>query len=310
MKESLHSRIIQFSKEIGFNLVGFSPAIPLEIETQRLMRWLHDGKQATMSYMERNIDKRRNVKELFPDAKSVISLGLNYYSDGRHINSQGRGKISRYAWGKDYHLVIWDKLEDLIERIKSIEPDFSAISYVDTGPVMDKVWAVNSGLGWMGKNTNVINPDSGSWFFIANIICNSDFPKDKAISDHCGTCTACIDACPTNALQPYDLDARKCISFLTIENRGEISREFSGKMDNWLFGCDVCQDVCPWNKAFVEETSVTDFNPPTGTKSLALDEVLEMTPEKFKASFSESPILRAKLSGLKRNASFLKSDVD
>ena len=310
MTESLRSRVIQFSKELGFNLVGFSSALPLDIESQRLVRWLHEGKHATMNYMERNIEKRRDVKELFPDSKSVISLGLNYYSDAKPSIPQGHGKISRYAWGKDYHLVIWDKLADLVERIQTVEPEFSAISYVDTGPVMDKVWAVKSGLGWMGKNTNVINPDFGSWFFIANIICNIDFSESVEISDHCGTCTSCIDVCPTNALQPYSLDARKCISFLTIENKGEINREFAGKMDNWLFGCDVCQDVCPWNRSFALETNITDFKPTANGKSLALDEVLEMTAENFKAKFSESPILRTKLAGLQRNASFLKKDME
>jgi epoxyqueuosine reductase len=309
MADILQSRIIQFSGEIGFDLVGFSSVVPLELETQRLIRWLEDGKHAAMSYMERNIEKRHDVRELLPHAKSVISLGINYYSDEKPYTADGYGKISRYAWGKDYHLVIWDNLAGLIERIKNIEPNFTAISYVDSGPVMDKVWAVKGGLGWMGKNTNIINPHIGSWFFIANIICNIDLIPSDEIFDSCGTCTACVDACPTKALQPYELDARKCISFLTIENKGEINREFAGKMDNWLFGCDVCQDVCPWNKRFAVETNIPEFKPATGNRALALDEILEMDSRKFKEQFTDSPLLRAKLTGLQRNASFLKKDV-
>lgn len=307
MIDSLKSRILQYCKEAGFDLAGFSSVVPLELETQKLIHWLDEGNHATMQYMERNIEKRCNVKELLPEAKSVISLGLNYYADEQHEYIEGSGKISRYAWGKDYHLVIWEKLADIIDRIKEIEPDFTAISYVDTGPVMDKVWAVKSGLGWMGKNTNVINPDYGSWFFIANIICNQELGADIQISDYCGSCTACIDVCPTNALKPYELDARKCISFLTIENKGEISSEFSGKMENWLFGCDICQDVCPWNKRFSTETDVTEFKPKTGSISLDFDEVLQMSGGEFKQRFAESPILRAKLSGMQRNAKFLQN---
>ncbi len=307
MSDFLQSKIIQFAKEAGFDLVGFSPVETLEIESNRLERWLEDGKHAGMHYMERNIEKRRDVRELLPDAQSVISLGLNYYSDRQHESQNGYGKISRYAWGKDYHLIIWDKLTEIIERIKEIDPAFAAISYVDTGPVMDKVWAVKGGLGWMGKHTNVINPEIGSWFFIANIICNHSFDESFTITDHCGTCTACIDACPTNALTPYNLDARRCISYLTIENKGEISPEFSGRMEYWLFGCDICQDVCPWNKRFSSATNVVEFISAKSTTSLNLDVVLDMSQEEFKSKFAESPILRTKLSGLQRNARFLKN---
>ncbi len=310
MTDILKSRIIQFCKEADFDLIGFSSIVPIELETRRLTSWLEDGKQAGMHYMERNIEKRLDVRELLPDAKSVISLGLNYYSDQKHEMIEGYGKISRYAWGKDYHLVIWDKLAEIIERIKEVEPSFNAMSYVDTGPVMDKVWAVKSGLGWMGKNTNVINPEIGSWFFIANIICNHSFDTTTLISDHCGTCTACIEACPTDALQPYELDARKCISYLTIENKSEIGGEFSGMMDNWLFGCDVCQDVCPWNKRFSTETNISDFRPKDMPTSMELVKVLEMSQEEFKQRFAESPLLRSKLSGLQRNAKFLKNDTE
>ena len=179
----------------------------------------------------------------------IITLPENY------SNENDKGKVSRYAWGKDYHLVIWEKLDELETMLKEIDPEFESISYVDTGPVMDKAWAVRAGIGWLGKHTNVINREIGSWFFIATLITNYEFDYSEMITDFCGTCTACIDACPTNAIvQEYVVDANKCISFLTIENKNEIPNEFKGKFDNWIFGCDICQDVCPWNQKFSVDT--------------------------------------------------------
>jgi epoxyqueuosine reductase len=196
-------------------------------------------------------------------------------------------------------------LDNLGDELKKFDSQFDSISYVDTGPVMDKAWAVRAGLGWLGKHTNVINREIGSWFFIANIITNYEFNYSESIPDFCGTCTACLDACPTNAIvHEYVVDANKCISYLTIENKNEISNEFKEKMDNWIFGCDICQDVCPWNQKFPVETLVKDFHPQN--KVLDLDEVLEMNEKKFKENFQNSPIKRAKLNGLKRNAAFLK----
>jgi epoxyqueuosine reductase len=197
-------------------------------------------------------------------------------------------------------------LERLEKELKKIDQAFESKSYIDTGPVMDKAWAVRSGIGWLGKNTNVINKELGSWIFIANIITNYEFDYTSSIPDFCGSCTACIDACPTDAIvQEYVIDSNKCISYLTIENKGELSQEFKGKFDNWLFGCDICQDVCPWNYKFAKQTVVSDFNPNNNNEEISLQEILNMPEKDFRERFLESPILRAKLSGLKRNAEFL-----
>jgi epoxyqueuosine reductase len=297
--------VIEKAKKVGFNLVGFASADILKKESEHLHEWLNKNYQAGMDYMERNFEKRKDVRQILSTAKSVISLGLNYYTPHSYSNGNGKGKVSRYAWGKDYHLIIWKMLDNLGDELKKFDSQFDSISYVDTGPVMDKAWAVRAGLGWLGKHTNVINREIGSWFFIANIITNYEFNYSESIPDFCGTCTACLDACPTNAIvHEYVVDANKCISYLTIENKNEISNEFKEKMDNWIFGCDICQDVCPWNQKFPVETLVKDFHPQN--KVLDLDEVLEMNEEKFKENFQNSPIKRAKLNGLKRNAAFLK----
>jgi len=306
--------VIRKAKTIGFDLVGFAKAEILFEESDKLAEWLKKEMNAGMEYMGKNFEKRKDVTKILPGAKSVISLGLNYYTSDSYFknDSNGKdsppvGKVSRYAWGKDYHLIIWAMLDELEEELKHIDPNFESISYVDTGPMMDKAWAVRSGIGWLGKHTNVINREIGSWFFIANIITNTEFDYSAQIPDFCGSCTACIDACPTDAIiQEYVVDANKCISYLTIENKKEISAEFKGKFDNWLFGCDICQDVCPWNEKFPVETLIKDFHPEY--KELELDEVSVMNEETFKAKFRTSPIKRAKLNGLKRNASFLKND--
>lgn len=299
--------VIQKAKAVGFDLVGFVKAETLDKESEHLQQWLDKNFQAGMDYMGRNIEKRKDVKQFFPEAKSVISLGLNYYTPDQYSNEKDKGKVSRYAWGKDYHLIIWSMLNELELELKKVDPAFKSISYVDTGPVMDKAWAVRSGIGWLGKHTNVINREIGSWFFIANTITNYDFNYSDPIPDFCGTCTACIDACPTNAIvREYVVDANKCISYLTIENKSEISAEFKGKFDNWLFGCDICQDVCPWNQKFPVETLIIDFHPQN--KELTLNEVIEMNEEEFKEKFKISPVKRAKLTGMKRNALFLKKN--
>lgn len=296
--------VIHFAKELGFDLVGFSKAELLNDEIQNLKDWVEKKYHAKMDYMNKNFDKRFNVNNILPNARSVISLGLNYYYEDVHNEDKNFGKVSCYAWGKDYHLIMWEKLEILENRLKSIEPNFESKSYVDTGPVMDKVWAVKSGLGWQGKHSNVISKEIGSWFFIANIITNYDFDYNDIVKDYCGTCTACIDACPTEAIvQPYVVDANKCISYLTIENKEEIDNQFKGKFENWIFGCDICQDVCPWNKKFSIQSNIEEFKPIN--KELVLTEILEMDEFEFKKRFETSPIKRAKLKGLKRNAEFL-----
>ncbi|MBN1301584.1 MAG: tRNA epoxyqueuosine(34) reductase QueG [Melioribacteraceae bacterium] len=293
------------ARRLGFNLIGFSRVKNLTEETSRLKKWLQTNYNAGMKYMANNLDKKEDVKLILNDARSVISLGMNYYVEEDYENKTGYGKVSRYAWGKDYHLIIWEKLADMIAELEEMDEHFKAVSYVDTGPVMDKAWAVRSGLGWMGKHTNVINPQAGSWFFIANIINNYEFNYSDIIADHCGTCTACIDACPTNAIvKEYVVDSNKCISYQTIENKNGIDTELKDKFENWLFGCDICQDVCPWNKKFSFPTSVNDF---TGNnKEISLEEIELMTNSEFRKRFALSPIKRARLKGLKRNADFIK----
>jgi len=296
--------VIEKAKQIGFDLVGFAKADELTEETTNLEKWLEMKYNGDMEYMERNLEKRKDISKIFPDAKSIISLGVNYYTDEQYTNQKNKGKISRYAWGKDYHLVIWEKLNQLESELKEIDPEFESKSYVDTGPVMDKAWAVRAGLGWLGKHTNIINKEIGSWFFIANLITNYEFEYSPVIADHCGSCTACIEACPTNAIaDEYLLDSTKCISYLTIENKKEIPDEFKGKFDSWIFGCDICQDVCPWNIKFSELTQKIEFLPKN--KELKISEVINMTEEEFRERFSESPVKRTKLKGLKRNAEFI-----
>ena len=295
------------AKQLGFDLVGFAETSFLEEEISHLHEWLHKGYNSNMSYMERNLEKRKDVREIIPDAKSIISLGLNYFVEGDYSNSTDKGKVSKYAWGKDYHYVMWDKLEKLISDLKIIDDSFEAKSYVDTGPVMDKAWAVRAGLGWQGKHSNIINSEIGSWFFIATIITNYNFSYNKIITDHCGKCTACMDTCPTGAIvESYVVDANKCISNLTIENRGEIPKEFKNKFDNWIFGCDICQDVCPWNKKFATETQIDEFCK-VQNREIELQSVSDMTNSQFKSKYFSSPIFRARTKGLKRNAEFLKS---
>ena len=303
----LTNKIVEdVSKSLGFDLVGFAEYSELHEEVEYLREWLQSKFNAGMSYMERNLEKRKDVRLILPDTKSIISLGMNYYSGYQHSDAEDFGKVSRYAWGKDYHLIIWEKLDQLIQKLKEIDPTFEAKTYVDTGPVMDKAWAVRSGIGWLGKHSNVINRKMGSWFFIATVITSYDFAASPIVNNFCGNCTACIDACPTNAIvKDYVVDANKCISYLTIENKGEINKSLSGKFENWIFGCDICQEVCPWNKKFSMETREKEFHPKEGNEEIALESVENMSEETFKQKFAESPILRTKLKGLKRNADFL-----
>jgi epoxyqueuosine reductase len=299
---------IKKAKNVGFDLIGFAKTDELTGEIEKLKEWLRNGYQAGMKYMERNVEKRKNLGSIFKDAKSVISLAINYYTNHQYSENKNLGKVSRYAWGTDYHLIIWEKLDLLESELKKIDPLFECKSYVDTGPVMDKVWAVKAGIGWMGKHTNVINKELGSWIFLSTLITNYEFEYSSTVPDFCGTCTACIDACPTGAIiDEYLVDANKCISYLTIENKNEIPLKFKGQFNNWIFGCDICQDVCPWNIKFSNETSVDEFNPKEGNSELILHDVINMDENDFKIGFEGSPIKRAKLKGLKRNAEFLRT---
>ena len=305
----LKKNIISKAKSLGFDLIGFSPYQVLDSEAANLEEWLNRSYQAGMKYMESNTDKRKNVKEILVNCESVISLGVNYYVDEEFENQIDCGKVSRYAWGRDYHLVVWEKLEELTNYIKLIEPEFESKNYCDTGPVMDKAWAVKAGLGWLGKHTNIINREIGSWFFIANIFTNWKFDEyNNEISDYCGSCTACIDACPTDAIaEEYVVDSNKCISYLTIENKNEIPVEFKGKFENWIFGCDICQDVCPWNKRFAGESSINEFLN-LKNKEICFNEIEKMSNRNFKDKYAQTPVLRSKLKGIRRNVEFLKAE--
>ena len=291
------------AKKLGFLSCGISKANFLEDEAPRLERWLKDGKHGKMAYMENHFDKRLDPRLLVPDAKSIISLLLNYYTPLDQLD--GAPKISKYAYGKDYHHVIKDKLKQLFQIINNKIGEVSGRVFVDSAPVMEKSWAVRSGLGWQGKNTNLISKKAGSFFFIAELIVDLELEYDTPVTDHCGTCTACIDACPTEALTPYHIDASKCISYLTIELKDQIPTAFKNKMDDWAFGCDVCQDVCPWNR-FSKQHNEPLFSPNSEVINYTQKNWEEITQETFNIIFKNSAIKRTGFKGFKRNISFLK----
>ena len=291
------------AKKLGFLSCGISKAEFLEDEAPRLERWLKDGKHGKMAYMENHFDKRLDPRLLVPDAKSIISLLFNYYTPLDQLD--GAPKISKYAYGKDYHHVIKDKLKQLFQIINNKIGEVSGRVFVDSAPVMEKSWAVRSGLGWQGKNTNLISKKAGSFFFIAELIVDLELEYDTPVTDHCGTCTACIDACPTEALTPYHIDASKCISYLTIELKDQIPTTFKSKMDDWAFGCDVCQDVCPWNR-FSKQHNEPLFNPSSELINYNQKNWEEITHETFNIIFKNSAIKRTGFKGFKRNISFLK----
>lgn len=297
--------VLKIAKELGFDIIGFAKAKILNDEILLYQNWLKNGFQSNMDYMNKNTDKKKDVSKILPSVKSIISLGVSYYKDEDYTDkSDNAGKVSRYAWGKDYHIVLKEMLNKLESQLKEIDNKFESISYVDTGPVLDKVWAIKAGLGWMGKHTNVINKNIGSWFFIGNIFCNYEFIYSKEINDFCGSCNACIEACPTGAIiVPYIVDSNKCISYYTIENKGVIPTEFKNKFDDWAFGCDICQDVCPWNQKFSKVTDVKEFE--AKNKFIKKDEIEQMSESEFNNKFKDSPIKRSKLKGIKRNLSFI-----
>jgi epoxyqueuosine reductase len=295
------------AKRLGFLSCGISRAEFLEEEAPLLEIWLNNDCHGEMSYMENHFDKRLDPTKLVDGAMSVISLSLNYYSDELQLDLAAP-KISRYAYGEDYHSVIKSKLALLIESIQEHIGEVNGRAFVDSAPVLDKAWAKKSGLGWIGKNSNLINKKAGSFFFLAELILDLDLEYDVApVEDHCGTCTRCIDACPTEAIvAPYVVDGSKCISYLTIELKNEIPAEFKGKMDNWMFGCDICQDVCPWNKFSVLHTEPA-FIPHHDLLGINSAEWQEITQDTFNKVFKNSAVKRTKFSGLKRNIDFLRN---
>jgi len=286
---------------LGFSKVGIARAQTLEQEGARLQEWLNRGFHGTMSWMARNSEKRSDVRSIVPDAKSVISLATNYFTPSTHSQDPQKGKISRYAWGDDYHVVLTPRIQELVRCIKLERPDANAAFYVDTGPVMDKAWAVRAGVGWLGKHANVISKEYGSWIFLAEIILDLELEYDEPLADFCGSCTACIETCPTGAIvEPYVLDSNRCISYLTIEHKGAFPDELKPHLQNWVFGCDICQDVCPWNR-FQQPTEEHSFVPRSGNVSPALGALKTLTSKEFSERFKQSPVKRTKREGLVRN---------
>src|ERR1041385_4780696 len=305
---SEYSKIIkEEAHRLGFDFCGISKAEFLEEEAPRLEQWLLQNMHGKMKYMENYFDKRLDPRKLVDRAKSVVSLLYNYFPSKQQSDPEAP-KISKYAFGKDYHYVIKEKLSELMLVIQQKIGDVHGRAFVDSAPVLDRAWAKKSGLGWIGKNTNLITRQYGSFFFIAELIVDLELNADKPIEDYCGTCTACIDACPTDAIvKPYVVDGSKCISYFTIELKEEIPKEVKGKFDNWIFGCDICQDVCPWNR-FSKPHSEARFDAKSEL-SMSNQEWKEMTKEIFEKVFEKSAVKRTKFEGLKRNIDFiLKKD--
>ncbi len=293
----------QEAMRLGFDAVGFARARRLEEEETRLEQWLREGRHGTMQWMENHFDKRVDPRKLVPGARSVVSVMMSYHQPAlvrRQLASENP-KISKYALGEDYHKVVKEKLFELFAFAEEVIGKVEGRVFVDTAPVLDKAWAVESGLGWLGKHTNVLNRQWGSWFFLGEMILDADFDYDDPVADHCGSCTRCIDACPTDAIhEPYKVDGSKCISYFTIELRDEIPVEYHEQMGEWIFGCDICQDVCPWNRKARSGSEERLFARP-GSVDREIDYWEELNLEEYRRMFRKSAVKRAKYDGLKRN---------
>jgi len=300
-----HTELIKTeAQRLGFLSCGVSKAEFLEEEAPRLEQWLKQGMHGQMGYMENHFDKRLDPRLLVPGARSVISLLLNYYPE--ETQSEESYKLSKYAYGEDYHFVIKDKIKALLAFIREEIGEVDGRGFVDSAPVLDKAWAAKSGLGWIGKHSNLLSQKVGSFYFIAELIVDLPLVYDHPVTDHCGSCTACIDACPTQAIvAPYQVDGSKCISYFTIELKEELPGDMSGKFDDWMFGCDVCQDVCPWNR-FSSPHKEPRFNPHPDLLSMTKQDWEEITEEVFRKVFKKSAVKRTKFAGLERNIKFLK----
>ncbi len=303
-KERNTKLIKEKAKELGFFFCGISKADFLEEEARGLDRYLKNNYQGKMSYLENHYDKRLDPRLLVDDAKSVVSLLMNYYPSEQQ--REDTLKVSKYAYGKDYHFLIKDRLKAFFQFIQDEIGEVGGRVFVDSAPVLDKAWAKRSGLGWVGKHTNLIHPKSGSFFFIAELILDLELIEDGPMKDYCGTCTRCIDACPTDAIvEPYVVDGSKCISYLTIELKDEmLPSEFKGKMENWIFGCDICQDVCPWNR-FSKPTNESFFSPHEKLLKMSKANWNDLTEEIFQELFRKSAVKRTKFKGLNRNIKFI-----
>ena len=290
---------------LGFSFCGISKAEFLEEEAPRVEDWLKRGYHGKMSYLENYFYKRLDPTLLVPGAKSVVSLLYNYYPE-KDLGHQQELKVAKYAYGEDYHFVIKDKLKTFLSDIQREVGEVHGRAFVDSAPILERVWAKKSGIGWIGKNSLLLNREMGSFFFIAELIIDLELEYDAPTKDYCGTCTACMDACPTDAIpQPFVVDGSKCISYFTIELKEEIPAEVKGKFENWVFGCDICQDVCPWNR-FSKPHSESRFNPHSDLEKMSQSDWKEITEDVFEKLFRNSAVKRTKLSGLKRNIQFLK----
>ncbi|MGP8215866.1 MAG: tRNA epoxyqueuosine(34) reductase QueG [Bacteroidia bacterium] len=304
-KESYSAFIKQEAKRLGFEYCGFSKAGFLEDDAPRFEKWLHQNMHGKMGYMARNADKRLDPRLLVPGAKSVISLMLNYYPSEKQ--NEDAPEISKYAYGRDYHFVIKDKLKELLAIMQGYIGEINGRGFVDSAPVLERAWAAKSGLGWIGKNSMLIHPRKGSFFFLAELIIDLELIYDAPIKDYCGTCTRCMDACPTQAIvQPNVVDGSKCISYFTIELKEAMPDEMKGKMENHLFGCDVCQDVCPWNR-FSQPHHEEDLNASPDLIKMNKKDWEEISEEAFNKTFSDSPLQRAGYERIKRNLGYLTS---
>ncbi|WP_266365219.1 tRNA epoxyqueuosine(34) reductase QueG [Tellurirhabdus rosea] len=302
-------RIKQEAARLGFDFCGISRAEFLEDEAPRLETWLARQMHGQMSYMAGHFDKRLDPRLLVEGAKSVVTVLLNYYPEKSLPQGPDEYKISKYAYGTDYHFVIKDKLKDLMAYIHEEIGEVGGRVFVDSAPVMDKAWAQRSGAGWVGKHSNILNRDIGSFFFIGELILDLELEPDGPVKDYCGTCTRCLDACPTGAItEPYVVDGSKCISYFTIELKEAIPEEVRGKFDNWVFGCDICQDVCPWNR-FARPHRTPEFDPHPALAEFTKQDWEEITEDVFREVFRRSAVKRTKLEGLKRNIEFVQSAV-
>jgi epoxyqueuosine reductase len=307
IKQKRTETVKQIATELGFDFCGISKAEFLEKEAPRLENWLNKHHHGKMGYMANHFDKRLDPRKLVDGSKSVVSVLLNYYPEQKLPETAQSLKISKYAYGTDYHYVLKEKLAEFVTQITEKIGEINGRIFVDSAPVMDKIWAAKSGTGWIGKHSNLINRDIGSFFFIAEIISDLDLQPDGPIKDYCGTCTRCIDACPTQAIvEPYVVDGSKCISYFTIELKEAIPDEVKGKFENWIFGCDICQDVCPWNR-FAKPHHTPAFNLNSDLEQLSQNDWQDITQEVFTEIFKLSAIKRTKLAGLQRNIDFVKS---
>ena len=297
----------QQAARLGFQFCGVSEAAFLEQEAPRLENWLKNGQHGQMAYMENHFDKRLDPRLLVPGAKSVVSLGYNYHHPAKQ--TAGTPKVSQYAYGEDYHFVVRDKLRELLSVLRDEIGDIDGRVFVDSAPVLEKAWAAQSGTGWVGKHSNLLTREQGSYFFLAELITDLELEPDGPIKDYCGTCTRCIDACPTDAITPYQVDGSRCISYFTIELKDAIPADMRGKFDNWMFGCDICQEVCPWNR-FSKPHQEPRFDPHPDLLQLEAGDWRELTQEVFGTLFRKSAVKRTGFEGLRRNIAFLDGSTE